>query len=121
MKQTKQKEAILSQVRIMHNHPTAEEIYHALKKNDENVSLATVYRNLSKFAQTNQIKRVERCGGSDRFDWRLDDHQHFICEQCGYICDVEFDIKINMPDTSLLINGYNIVVHGLCGECKNKK
>lgn len=120
MKQTKQKDAILSQVQHMHNHPTAEDIYNALKKSGVDVSLATVYRNLSKFAEMGKIKRVERCGVSDHFDWRLDDHQHFICERCGAICDVELDIKIDLSDTSLSVHRYDVVLYGICDKCKNK-
>lgn len=118
MKYTKQKEAILNQVRKMHNHPTADEIYYALKKNDASVSLATVYRNLSTFAKSGEIVRVAGCGGADRFDWRLDKHQHFVCDQCGMVHDVELDVQINLSQIPWLITGYNIMVHGLCNKCK---
>ncbi len=116
LKQTKQKEAIFNKVQQMRNHPSAEEIYTALKQDNENVSLATVYRNLNKFAEFGKIKKIETFNLNHRFDYRLDNHQHLLCEKCGGIFDI--DINIDAKNKTFEISSYKILCYGICKNCK---
>lgn len=120
MKRTKQKQLLLNQLKKMHTHPTADEVFCALNKQQADISLATVYRHLNAFTQNGDIKRIQKSGSADKFDGRLDEHHHFICEQCGAISDVDLDIEINLSDTSLSVHKYDVVLYGICDKCKNK-
>ena len=54
-----------------------------------NISLGTVYRNLSLFADRGDVLRLGPVHGQDRFDGRTDPHAHLLCTRCGQILDVE--------------------------------
>ena len=123
LKTTKQKEAILSAVHDMHNHPTADEIYSHLRINHPQISLGTVYRNLNKFALEGDILKIPIVGGKDRFDFKTDAHEHMLCDNCNNVFDVEVDVEIkltakgaNNPE----LNGYTLVLHGLCLNCSSQ-
>jgi len=56
--QTSQKQAILRFVLASKNHPTAEEVFEAVKKDLPCIGFATVYRNLAALAKAGKIKEV---------------------------------------------------------------
>ncbi|MCL5004407.1 MAG: transcriptional repressor, partial [Patescibacteria group bacterium] len=58
-RRTKQKTAILEYLRSVKTHPTAEAVYSALKNKISNLSLGTVYRNLSDFKKEGLLKEIE--------------------------------------------------------------
>ena len=122
MKTTKQKEAILSAVRAMQNHPTADEIYSNLRINLPQISLGTVYRNLNNFAQEGEVLKIPIVGGKDRFDFNTDPHEHMLCDNCNQVFDVEVDVEIKLAATGSndpKLNGYTLVLHGLCPHCSS--
>jgi len=124
LKTTKQKEAILSAVRAMHNHPTADEIYSRLRIEHPQISLGTVYRNLNNFAQEGEILKIPIMGGKDRFDFKTDAHEHMLCDNCNKVFDVEVDVEIKLAETGAndpRLNGYTLVLHGLCPDCSSAK
>lgn len=120
MKQTKQKDAILKKVKDLRIHPTADEIYKALKDDGEKIGLATVYRNLNRFSEVGAIKKVEMFDQSDRFDFRLDDHQHLLCEKCGKVLDIDVNINLNFENENVKINNYKVIFYGICGGCSSE-
>ena len=88
MKYSKQREMIYNCVKEHPLHLTADAIYEMLKKDNPNLSLGTVYRNLSQLADHNMIRKVSIPGYPDRFDGTLDDHFHFLCLECGEVHDL---------------------------------
>ena len=77
-------------------HVTAESLFNLVKKNDANVSLATVYNTLKAFCDVGLINEVMVDGGKSYFDTRLDDHPHFFWEDTGQISDAPSDaLEIN--------------------------
>ncbi len=117
MKNTKQKEAVIEAVRSMKNHPTADEIYQNLRRDNDKISLGTVYRNLNRFSQMGWIKKVDVPGFGDRFDFRTDDHEHMLCEKCGRVFDANIKITIE-PSEGVEFTSYKLMLYGTCGECK---
>lgn len=125
IKKTKQKEMILSAVFQNKEHPTADTIYSYLKADNPTLSLGTVYRNLNRFAQKGDIKKVILPNGSDRFDFNVTQHNHILCEGCGNL----FDINLSLPEIEnlvqegedeFIITGHNLMLYGICKECSNK-
>ena len=47
LKYTRQREAILENIKHRTDHPTADDVYQDVSKTFPNISLGTVYRNLS--------------------------------------------------------------------------
>lgn len=85
---SEKREAILSALRMTSAHPSAEWIYLQLKPRFPNISLGTVYRNLSQFKEQGLIQSVATVKGVERFDANVTPHVHFICRQCGSVTDL---------------------------------
>lgn len=120
MKTRKQQEAVLAAVCTMRNHPTADEIYDKLRKDYPHLSLGTVYRNLNAFAQKGDIRRIIVPGAGDRFDFRIDEHEHMLCEKCQRVFDINIEVQINLKETEVTVNGYTLIMHGICAKCSQK-
>ena len=116
----KQKSAILEYLKSTKTHPDAEAVYEALRKKMPNISLSTVYRNLSLMSEEGLILKLTPGGASDHFDGDTSPHQHFMCNECGKIIDV--DCKIDLKDKDIgEISSYLVYFYGICKECKCKK
>ena len=126
MKFSKQRELILNYILNSHEHLTADTIYADLKKDNPELSLGTVYRNLTKLTEIGAIKKVSLPNQVDKFDKNLDPHAHFICDECGSITDInipgidEFLDKVSDED-GISIRKYDLTLNGTCKKCKNKK
>ena len=126
MKFSKQRELILNYILNSHEHLTADTIYADLKKDNPELSLGTVYRNLTKLTEIGAIKKVSLPNQVDKFDKNLDPHAHFICDECGSITDInipgmdEFLDKVSDED-GISIRKYDLTLNGICRKCKSKK
>ncbi len=57
---TKQRKLVLDAVRQSYNHPTADEIYNAVREQDDRISRGTVYRNLNLLADAGRSSPSRR-------------------------------------------------------------
>lgn len=120
MKHTKQKQIILDAVNDLKYHPTADEIYLHLKKDYPRLSLATVYRNLNTYAEEGKVRKVSIPGDSERFDFELSNHEHFYCEMCNKLHDVQLNLDDVMHKISpFKVSMYKLVIYGTCDNCVN--
>ncbi len=119
---SRQREAILLNLKERCDHPCADMVYESLRKEMPNISLGTVYRNLNSLAADGSIIRFT-AGGKERFDGNTAPHIHFVCDQCGAIQDV-FHHSVNdfLGQMSLLlrctVNGAHLVINGNCEGCR---
>lgn len=118
---TSQRIKILTCLRSVKTHPTAEMVYSLVRKELPSVSLATIYRNLHLLADSGEILRLE-VNGEYRFDGDVGFHQHCVCKECGKIIDLfqkELSTHaLNEINTSNFIaNNVNIVFLGSCISC----
>lgn len=123
MKFSKQRKLILDTILESDIHPTADYIYNHLKKDNPELSLGTVYRNLSQLVDNGFISKVSIPNQADRFDKNLSSHAHLICNSCGEIYDLEsnnIDNFINAVSAkeNISINSYDIIFNGTCKSCK---
>ena len=126
MKYSRQRESILQYLRTVKCHPTAETVYHAIQAGNPNISLGTVYRNLTLLTELGEIKKITDFDGPDRFDGNTALHYHFICKKCGAVLDLEMD---SLAHINLLaehnfdgtIEGHLTHFFGLCPECAKSK
>lgn len=125
MKYSKQRELILEYVKSVKTHPTAETVYSSLRENNPNLSLGTVYRNLDKLAQANNILRLKFANGNDRFDGNIKHHYHGICIKCGDVLDI-FTDYFSYIDTivensiNCKILSHDVVFNTICPTCQEK-
>lgn len=121
MVRTKQRELILAAIRATDAHPTADELFQSIRPQMPMISLATVYRNLNYLAGEGVIRKLEMPGMPDRFDRRLEPHDHLVCEGCGRVMDIE--LSCNLSDeiakaAGTPISSYSLVARGLCPHCR---
>ncbi len=100
-------------------HPTADDIYFALRAQGEKVSLATVYNNLATLSNEGKIKKLSFDGKVDRFD-KIIRHDHLVCSKCGSVKDVILadltnDIKQKVGED---VTSYELKIDYICEHCK---
>ncbi len=122
-KRSRQREKVLDIVRATKSHPTADWVFHEVRKELPNISLATVYRNLNLLAESGEINEV-LCDGQLRFDANKDEHFHFICRSCKGIFDID-ETRVSTPDFKLqrgyTVEDVRIDFYGICPACQTQK
>ena len=124
---TKQRQVILEELRMMHDHPTADELYERVRVRMPRISLGTVYRNLEMLAGSGMIRRLENTGSQMRFDGDLNAHPHIKCISCGRIEDIDAEPETTECDQQLIAgSGFRLVERrveyiGVCPACDGKK
>ncbi|NLC74125.1 MAG: transcriptional repressor [Clostridiales bacterium] len=126
LKHSKQRDAIYGFLKDRKDHPTADVIYEAVRKKEPNISLGTVYRNLSVLKETGMIRTVEVGDGAVHFDADVSNHNHFICTECGCVEDIEMKSidkvrEIASENFDGKITGFNTYFYGLCSDCLEKR
>ncbi len=125
LKITPQRCAVYKKLVQLKIHPTAEQMYQAVKKEFPNVSFDTVNRTLLTFAEIGLVEVVQTKGASRRFDAILDSHHHFNCVSCGKIIDFHhkgYD-RLKVPENlqdECTVFAQRVVLTGLCGKCRRK-
>lgn len=87
-KQFRKRNAILSCLRGTDTHPSAEMVHDMLQEEHPDISLATVYRNLSRFKDQGVIQSLGTVNGIERFDANTAPHVHFVCNHCSAVMDL---------------------------------
>src|SRR5574344_75602 len=122
---SKQREDIKNFLKSRKNHPTADVIYKNLRILYPNISLGTIYRNLSLLLKTNDIQKISYGDNSEHFDGNPNEHYHFVCKECGAVIDLEMP-KIDIIDfvAKSIFDGeiynHNLVFSGICVKCLKK-
>lgn len=121
---TVQRQTILETVKSLRTHPTAKEIFSKVREKLPEISFATVYRNLSHLVEQDQLKSVNFVDDAIRYDSLLREHQHFICNKCKNIYDLELSKLLNVEEQVKRIQcheveSFNLELYGVCHKCKN--
>lgn len=122
MKYSRQRECILNNLQSRRDHPTADMVYASVREIQPNISLGTVYRNLSLLADNGQILKISTGIGPDHFDGFIEPHNHFICKECGMVIDMDFIPNDNIVKKASenfegIIESYELQFFGKCKDC----
>lgn len=122
LKRSKQREAIKSFLMTRKDHPTADVVYSHVREEFPNISLGTVYRNLTLLSDIGEILRIRVGDGVDHFDATVVPHYHFICQECGEVIDLDLDSlnEINEIANAKFdgrIHGHVTYFYGTCPKC----
>ena len=124
-KHFRKRDAILTCLRQTTVHPSAEWIFTQLKPDIPDLSMGTVYRNLTLFKEQGVIASVGTVKGVERFDGNTDPHVHFFCTQCGAVVDLtglavpEELNKAAATETGGQVGTCQLTFTGICMECLN--
>ncbi len=122
---SKKREAILNKLRSTCIHPSAEWVYEELKDEFPDLSLATVYRNISSFCEDGLAVPVGSVSNTMHYDADTSPHMHFICDSCGSISDAGavtedlMDMISGLSGEKLSIDRCELTLRGLCDKCRN--
>ena len=120
MRYSHQRELVLEAVKSVKTHPTADMVYDSLHKENPNLSLGTVYRNLSLLAENGDITPIYTGDNKVHYDGDIDPHCHFVCKRCKRIIDIF--IKPQIPSEILDKEEFHVednktIFYGHCKNC----
>ena len=120
---TRQRKVILEELSKTTAHPTAVQLYGAVRRRLPKISLGTVYRNLELLARTGRIVKLELAGAEIRFDADLRPHDHIRCVSCGRVDDLAGPPPEIPVGGSRDFGGYEVIGHrlefvGRCPRCR---
>ena len=125
-KQFRKRNAILTYLRSVTNHPSAETVFTELKHEIPDLSIGTVYRNLNLFKQQGLAVSVATVKGVERFDGNTEPHVHFICSECDAVIDLmEMDVPDSLKQVAQSCSGGQVTdcqltFTGHCRDCSEK-
>lgn len=107
---------------------SAEEVYVKVKEKYQNISLDTVYRNLSVLQNLEIINRVNFYDGKSRYELNPggDHHHHMICLGCGSAESIDFCPLQQLGDNNIAeekkfeIREHTFELFGYCSICRDK-
>lgn len=122
LRHSKQREMIKNFLMTRKDHPTADVIYKSVRQQNPNISLGTVYRNLTLLSELGEIQRLRVGDGVDHFDADTSPHYHFVCTECGSVADLEMDSIESITEVAGAhfdgrINGHVTYFYGTCEHC----
>lgn len=122
LKYSRQRAAIKEFLMTRTDHPTADTVYENIRQIYPNISLGTVYRNLSLLADLGEIKKLPGLDGADRFDGRTNPHCHFMCTKCRSVIDLENTNLDQIMETAAQdfhgkILSFSTSFFGYCEDC----
>ena len=122
MRVTRQRTAILEFLRSRRHHFSATQIYDAVREKIPNISLGTVYRNLSQLIEDGEIISVETSDKCVYYDGFTAGHAHFVCEGCKEIYDFPLENTSSEPEKAgFTVSNQRVVYYGRCSKCKCTK
>ena len=122
-KNFRKRNAILSYLQGTTAHPSAETIYSDLKAQIPDLSIGTVYRNLTHFRKQGLVSSIATVNGIERFDANTEPHVHFICEDCNAVIDLH---QLSTPQAlcseaegsiGCSVSGCQLSFTGKCRDC----
>jgi Fur family transcriptional regulator, peroxide stress response regulator len=121
---TRQRLAVFEYLNQTKTHPTAEEVFLAVKRKLSRISLATVYKNLEALVACGAISKLSYGDAAARYDVRTDHHYHTRCLGCSEVLDIEPTTaaaeifrQTGLP-SNFTITDYRLEILGFCAQCQ---
>lgn len=123
LKNSKQREEVLSVLYKSGTHLSPEEVAYQIKMTDKNASLSSVYRILSFLEQEGFICGLKTDKSGKRYEIASKSHHdHIICLECGEIIEFVDDEIERLQDEVAKKYGAKLISHDMklfvkCKEC----
>jgi len=120
---TEQRAAVYRHLLATDSHPTADEVFTAVRSEIPDISLATVYKALETLVGCGLAVKLTYGDGSARYDGRTDPHPHARCLACGAVLDVPGHLPNDAladlgPVADFSVEGYRLELIGYCNTCR---
>ena len=119
---TKQRQAVLRAIRRSDKHLTANEVFEDARRLLPGISFATVYNSLSYLKKEGLIGEIRFGTDANRYDRKLAQHDHAICNNCGKLVDLELSLPDGLLEEAAARSKFKaetieLTLRGLCPEC----
>lgn len=123
---TTQRKAIYELICSSEDHPTANELFERLHKAGHHFAYGTIYNSLRYLVDSGLITELKLGDTASRFDARVEDHLHLVCDSCGRISEAPLDLPgdflSNLSNrTGFTIGGVQMVIRGICSDCQKSQ
>ncbi len=123
---TIQRRAILDELAGRTDHPTADQIYEAIKDRLKGVSRTTVYRVLETFVCIGIARKISNPEAKAHYDADTSRHHHATCLNCGIIMDIRDGELNNLKfprqiEKEFEFIDYSVNFTGLCAHCRSMR
>jgi len=123
LKVTPQRRLIFEALYDSPEHPSADDIYNAVKEAMPDMSLATVYHTINDLVTMGELVELDLGEGKSRYDPLTSHHHHLVCLDCRKVEDIARDLDCVqlLPEE---MNGYqvercDVVFYGRCPDCQS--
>jgi Fur family peroxide stress response transcriptional regulator len=123
LRATPQRLAIVREV-LGRNHPTAAEVYEAVRGEFPTMGLGTVYATLNTMTRRGLLNPLQ-VAEAVRFDSNVSPHANLICESCGTIMDFDDcgDVLEQLRERTAAGVGFafaaeRLDLYGTCASCR---
>jgi Fur family transcriptional regulator, peroxide stress response regulator len=117
---TRQRAEVFAYLRRVECHPTAEQVFTAVRTRIPKLSLATVYKALEALVDVGLAGKLTDLEGRAHYDGRSDAHYHFRCAETGEVHDLPIPYDPTLLDKvapglveQLRCHGYQVTGHRL--------
>jgi Fur family peroxide stress response transcriptional regulator len=119
---TEQRAAVYRYLCSTASHPTADDVFTAVRSHIPDISLATVYKALETLVGCKLAMKLAHADGSARYDGRTDPHPHARCTRCGAVSDVPGQLDpLEFGDLGVVsgfsVQAYRLELIGICAAC----
>jgi Fe2+ or Zn2+ uptake regulation protein len=120
---TEQRAAVYRHLVGTDTHPTADDVFTAVRVDIPDISLATVYKSLETLVGCGLAMKLTYGDGSARYDGRTDPHHHARCLVCDAVIDVPGRLDPRALGTigavdGFAVEGYRLELLGRCSTCR---
>lgn len=95
---TRQRAAVFAYLLSADSHPTAEQVYTAVRREIPRISLATVYKALEALVKARLAVKLPDVGGAVRYDGNTTNHYHLRCIDTGEVRNLPVAYDPSLPE-----------------------
>lgn len=101
---------------------TIEELFDELKAVYNNISLATIYKNINLFLEYGLLFEVKVNEQKTFYELEKDRHSHIFCKSCSSLNDIVISTN-SLKEELSHYNSFNVITtditfYGLCNRCQ---
>lgn len=126
LKITPQRMEVYAALSDAEQHPTAMEVYEAVKRHMPTLSFATIYQALNFYCRIGLLQMIDVGDGVMRYDVDTRPHAHIRCETCNKVFNLALSYRKELDKDAAAESGFDIHQHqtyfiGICPECKKNE
>ncbi|MGI5912302.1 MAG: Fur family transcriptional regulator [Syntrophomonadaceae bacterium] len=125
-KVTPQRRIIIQVLDKSSKHLSAEEIADQVRKIEQSISVATVYRNINLLVDLGVVSKLDLHNGPARYELNQGHNHHLVCLGCGNaiklgVCPMQDEIKRVIAENGFEVNSHHFEITGYCRECQVRR